>query len=414
MSFGFPSNPSNKKQYISGTKSYEYDGIRGAWVVSVRPAASANTVNITDVSQLADPNSLLNNASSTLPVYASEESLYASTADLDIGQMAYVSENGKIAIWNGTSWFGATTIEYVPPPPNGLYGDRAVVGGGTVSDIEYFDITSVGNSSTFGNLTDTNGLGYNQHAALSNKVYGVFSGGNSDSGVNSGKTDIDYITIATLGNSSTFGNLSEARFSHAGCCDSTTGLFAGGRLGTTYTNTIDYITVATPGTATDFGNMQTARGFTSAIANLTYGLIGGGYDTGRSDTIDIVTVATPSSATDFGNLTVGRNDLTAVQSETRGVFCGGRSVSVTNEDTMDYVTFATPSSATDFGNLIAGRFFVPAGSSNGTRGCISGGYDSADLDSIEYITIDTTGSASSFGNLLAVRRLTAGTSGAAA
>jgi len=322
---------------------------------------------------------------------------------IDVGDLTDV--NGRIA-----------AAVAAMAPAVGLYGDRAIVGGGAGGGgiIEYFDITSPGNSSTFGNLTDTNGLGYNQHAALSNRVYGVFSGGNSDGGGSSGKTDIDYVTIATLGNSSTFGNLSEARFSHAGCCDSTTGLFAGGRLGTTYKNTIDYITVATPGTATDFGNMQTARGYTSAIANLTYGLIGGGFDSGRTNTIDVVTVATPSNATDFGNLTVGRNDLTAVQSETRGVFCGGRSVSVVNEDTIDYVTFSTPSNATDFGNLITGRFFVPAGSSNGTRGCISAGYSSSALSSIEYITIETPGNASTFGNLLAGRRLTAGTSGAAA
>ena len=149
MSFGFPANPSNKKQYVTTDgKSYEYDSTRGAWAVGIRPASSANTVNITDVSQLVDPDNLLSNASSTLPVYATEESLYASTADLDVGQMAYVSENGKIAIWNGTSWLGATTIEYVPPPSN-----LVINGDFSTSDLS-------GWTEQFGSITITNNALY--------------------------------------------------------------------------------------------------------------------------------------------------------------------------------------------------------------------------------------------------------------
>jgi len=235
MSFGFPSNPSNKKQYISGTKSYEYDGIRGAWVVSVRPAASANTVNITDVSQLADPNSLLNNASSTLPVYASEESLYASTADLDIGQMAYVSENGKIAIWNGTSWFGATTIEHVPVIPSSYAwgGDKVVNAMGSPSNvsvwtgttnIESFDINTTVNAADFGDLRSAKV----DAKTVSNSTYAVFAGGNpSNSNMeNPEGTEIDYVSVATGGQTSEFGTLTQ-RVQPGSATDGTYGVFAG-------------------------------------------------------------------------------------------------------------------------------------------------------------------------------------------
>ena len=211
MSFGFPSNPSNKKQYVTTDgKAYQYDSTRGAWAVGIRSATSANTVNITDVSQLIDPDNLLDNPSSTLPVYDSEESLYASTADLDIGQMAYVSENGKIAIWNGTSWFGATTVEHVPFVAGTYYGDRAVVAGGSSigqhNEIDYFDLTTSGNAIDFGNLTVARGA----IAGASDGTYAVFSGNNDI---------LEYITIATTGDATNFGTLTQQYRYHGSISD---------------------------------------------------------------------------------------------------------------------------------------------------------------------------------------------------
>ena len=65
---------------------------------------------------------------------------------------------------------------------------------------------------------------------------------------------IEYITMATFGNGTDFGNLTDARGCR-GASDATRGVMAGGNDGSAQTNIIDYITIQTTGNATDFGDM---------------------------------------------------------------------------------------------------------------------------------------------------------------
>ena len=91
----------------------------------------------------------------------------------------------------------------------------------------------------------------------------------------------------------------------------TTGVFGGG-WGTGYSNTIDYITIATTGNATDFGDLTVARIAPGACADATRGVFGGGqYSGGSSNTLDYITISTTGNATDFGNLTEARYGLAA-------------------------------------------------------------------------------------------------------
>jgi hypothetical protein len=77
-------------------------------------------------------------------------------------------------------------------------------------------------------------------------------------------------------------------------------------------NVIDYVTIATTGNATDFGDLTIARENPAACANGTRGVFGGGeYSGGNYNVIDYVTIATPSNAINFGNLSVGRRFLAA-------------------------------------------------------------------------------------------------------
>ena len=78
---------------------------------------------------------------------------------------------------------------------------------------------------------------------------GLFMGGYGQSNV------IDYITIASTGNASDFGNLTVARSGYCACSDGTKGVFGGGNGDPT----IDYITIATTGNATDFGDLTANR-----------------------------------------------------------------------------------------------------------------------------------------------------------
>ncbi len=109
---------------------------------------------------------------------------------------------------------------------------------------------------------------------------GVFSYGYEGGSLG---TTMDYITIDTIGNATDFGDLSQQRGDMPGSGNnSTRGLWGGGLLSdfTTYVNTIDYITIATPGNATDFGDLSYARrAMGSSMSDSTRTVFQGGRDT---------------------------------------------------------------------------------------------------------------------------------------
>lgn len=276
------------------------------------------------------------------------------------------------------------------------YGDRGVLGGGYDMDalgatntIAYFDITTLGNASDFGDLTTARYyLG-----AVSDGTYGVFGGGNTDSRSNV----MDYITIATTGNATDFGDFDAAREEAHGASNGTTGLFMGG-YDTGYSNAIISITIATPGNATDFGDLTISVQKGNACSNGTYGVHGGGQtgSTSYEDTIGYVTIASAGNASDFGNLTTARQYPGAAGNSTYGIFAGGRAAS-SNTNTMDYITIASPGNATDFGDLSVTRK-GPEGAGNATRATFGPGVQGSSQAVIEYVAFDTPGNAADFGD----------------
>jgi hypothetical protein len=238
---------------------------------------------------------------------------------------------------------------------------RGVFGGGGGSApaktnvIQYITISTTGNSTDFGDLTQARGV----LGACSSSTRGVYGGGGATSNVF--QNTIDYITIATTGNATDFGDLTVARWGLAACSSSTRGVFGGGvTTGTPANidlNTIDYITIATTGNATDFGDLTQLRTYTSACSSSTRGISGGGYDPSVPvNTIDYLTIATTGNASDFGDLTQARTGLSACSSNTRGVFGGGYNNIPTfiPYNTIDYITIASNgTNAQDFGDLSA-------------------------------------------------------------
>ena len=85
------------------------------------------------------------------------------------------------------------------------------------------------------------------------------------------------------------------------------GMFSGGHNASPgYSNIIDYVTFATTGNASRFGDLSVARGETLAggTSNNVRALWGGG---GIMNVIDFVKIATEGNANDFGDLSVARN-----------------------------------------------------------------------------------------------------------
>jgi hypothetical protein len=112
-------------------------------------------------------------------------------------------------------------------------------------------------------------------AGCSSSTRGLFAGGRTSpgSGYFANSNIIDYVTIATTGNATDFGDLTVARAQLAGTSSTTIGVFAGGQNASgTVVNTIDYVTIASAGNATDFGDLSTPIPELAACSNVHGGL----------------------------------------------------------------------------------------------------------------------------------------------
>ena len=283
------------------------------------------------------------------------------------------------------------------------YGDRGVIAGGVNSSyayqntIQYFDITTTGNTTDFGDLTT--GTSDGCIGQVSSGTYGLFAGGDAGVYVNT----IEYVTIASPGNATDFGDLNYSPIRGGSCADGTYGLFGGGRD----VNTIDYVTISTPANASDFGDLTVATQSIGACGDGTYGVFWQCYS---SNTIDYVTIASPSNATDFGDSTLGTLYNATVSDDTYGLKAGGRynNGSWNNANQIEYLTIASPSNASDFGDLTVAKYQI-IGVSNGTYGCWAGAHNFSNV--IEYNTIATPGNSTDFGDLVASIYGPMGTSG---
>ena len=103
---------------------------------------------------------------------------------------------------------------------------------------------------------------------------GVFVGGNTSSG----NTNVmQYMAIATTGNTTDFGDLSASVNGLATMASSTRGVMNG--FGST---NMEYITIATTGNTTDFGDTLVVAGAGSGLANSTRGVYSVGSTGGTS------------------------------------------------------------------------------------------------------------------------------------
>ena len=316
------------------------------------------------------------------------------------GAIWWDTANDKVMIYVNDAWYEVTLVGSASSAV--WYGDRAVIFGGNNStnnptnEIQYFDITTTGNSSDFGDLANTGAWGL---GSVSNATYGVHHNFSSSSSY----TALEYVTISTTGNAQSFGTLTSAEDRGASASDGTTGLFNSNSV-------FNQITIATTANATSSSaSLTVSRDDHGAAGNTNRAVFAGAYVS--SNIMDYVTWASLGAGVDFGDLTQARGMMGALSNATYSVFGGGTTGSPTN--TIDYVTIDTTGNATDFGDLTTGRMRSGA-AANGTRGTFSGGADnSAATNIIDYITIASPGNATDHGDLISSKDKSSGASGAA-
>ena len=309
---------------------------------------------------------------------------------LPVGPTEYRGGRGRGVIAGGSTPTNLNTMEYITIATTGDgtdFGDiraqrvapsvcssstRAIVAGGYHSTyhntIDYVTISSGGGASDFGELVSPTGYG----GACASSTRGIFAGGWNARGTNAPATAdqpwnnniIEYVTIASTGNATYFGDLVQYRQTDGGLSSPTRGIFAGGATygspgsypGYKDTQVIDYVTIASTGNAIQFGNLVNNIGWGSGkCSNSTRGLFASGYDNdpGTYQTkISYITIATLGDTTEFGDTTDSRAYIAGMSSPTRAVFAGG---GPGPKDVIDYVTIASTGDAVDFGNLTTAK-----------------------------------------------------------
>lgn len=283
------------------------------------------------------------------------------------------------------------------------------VSGTQISLIQYFDISTLGNSYGFGDMLTAGSSGTSCGSTTRGLIAANVTPGDVLTNV------IQYITYSTRGNATDFGDMQQQDNGIGSCSSSTRGVMCGSN--NTPTNTIQYVTIASTGNATTFGQMNVEVRFANngGCASTTRGIFAGGNRNGTlsyATNISYITIATTGNATVFGNLTAFLRYGSMASNSTRGIYSGGDSGgSITS--LMYYITIATTGNATSFGNLGSDSWGA-ASCTSSTRNVIAVGASSYSspvaLNTLVYVTIATTGNATSFGSLSTASWFTAGTS----
>jgi len=272
------------------------------------------------------------------------------------------------------------------------------------SGIDKIEIATLGNAVTF----DTLSRSKQATSATASSTRGVVFGGYSSP---SYYTDIEYITASSLGGAFDFGDLVTARGWSAACGDGIKGIVAGSWPGPA---AIDFVNIATTGDSSKFGELgvrpdgqsgaQVGYEITGGCGSPTRGIFGGGAFGNPATTavnlIHFISIQSGGNSAKFGELASKSYGVSASSNSIRGIFFGGRTPTIHNE--MQYITIATEGDTTDFGDLTGNRRDTAACASS-TRGIVAGGKTPSYVNIIEYVTISTTANSTDFGDLTSTR-----------
>ena len=281
---------------------------------------------------------------------------------------------------------------------------RGLIGGrypaSPYSTLDFIEIATTGNSQDFGELA-------NQHgwcACFGSNTRAVWAGGYT--GGTPYTANMSAVTVASEGGSFDFGDMRQARKQNAGASDRTRGLSFGGLVSPGYEfEEIDFITIASGGSDNDFGDTILKRRGGKALASPTRAVhqIGGGDTSGSpyydaTNVIEFVTIQSKGNGQDFGD-TSYENGFAghAGANETRGILAGSYTIPA-NINNIEFLTIATTGNTQDFGDLTSARHGGGIMTSK-TRGVITGSWPGAASNIIDFITIATAGDAIDFGDL---------------
>ena len=330
-------------------------------------------------------------------------------SDCEPGSIRFNTDTSNLEYFRGKT-LGWSHFELINPNLGGGTGSntglgtRGIIGGGTrspaaVNEIRYITVSTMGADQDFGTMVHT---AKRYLMGMASRTRGVLAGGAPSTSPYGGTTDMEFVTIASRGNGTDFGDCSTSHRG-AGCADQTRGVFTLGN--SSPYNVIDYITIASAGTSRDFGDLSNSHRNIdgSGCSSSTRGIFAGSYTPntalGRDD-INFITISTQGNSTDFGTLsTITFAQQSSSSNSTRAIFAGGYHGDAQNA--IQFITIASTGNTTDFGDLTNPRKRSQQASSP-TRAVIIGGGiapSEGNVTSMEKVEILTTGASVDFGSL---------------
>ena len=327
----------------------------------------------------------------------------------------------------GVSTINSTGCMKIPSGPTEHRGGRGrgVFGTGynnapnsSFNSMQFVTIATTGNTEDFGDLADSSIA----KGSFGSATRGFFAGGDSVPGQADNKA-IEFTIFSSSGGGIDFGDMTATKSYLGGMSNDIRGFFVGGATTPEYVkqNVIEFVTMASTGNGNDFGDLALLSMNNGSAANNTRGLVALGQAGGspqQSRQIQFITLSTFGDAQDFGEVTtLNKAGAAAVASSTRACFMGG--VGTTSDAThisnvIDFVTISTLGNAQDFGDMTVAVDNLASASSS-IRGLHAGGKTGSPVSEalqnvIGFITIASTGNASDFGDLVTPTRTLSGCS----
>ena len=260
-------------------------------------SSQGNTIDFGDLSAVND--SPMATASATRAVYGggrNHPSYYNKIDTVEIATTGNATDFGDITE-------ARSNLEGCGNQTRGIFGPgfSQTPTNRSVNTIDFVTIATLGNAQDFGDVTVVLRMG-----ALSSPTRGIFAGGYGPVSPNVFNT-IQFVTISTTGNGQDFGDVTTSRGNMSGgmCASTTRGLLAGGYVNPSpyaRVNLIDFITIATTGNSTDFGDLTVTGQGPGANSNSLRGVFGGRNNPSKQQVIDFVEIATTGNAVDFGDM----------------------------------------------------------------------------------------------------------------
>ena len=314
-----------------------------------------------------------------------------------VGALRFNTETSKLEYFNGTMYVNITTDspEQRTGGTRGLFGGGSTGPGNVTNEIDFINVDSTGTAIDFGDLQQARrGI-----AGTASRIRGIFAGGRVPGDVNS----IEFVTIASQGGGADFGDLTITSHYGTGLSNGTRGVILAMEnpsWGSNNSNRIDFIAIASTGNSQDFGDLYTGTRETDGCESKTRGVVFGGTPS-AINVIQFITISTQGDSADFGDTTSTSQRGSAGGNAVRGLLTLGTTPTTVN--TVNFITIATLGNALDFGDLTQVRGNA-TGTSSPTRFVEAGGATPSLVDTIDYAQIMTKGDFNDFGELVGADR----------